>query len=158
MATNAVPNAATPSAVNLSELQKLRDEIDQMKTHMKVKQASCGAMESLAISTLVRMNKRSVGMQQGRGFYITLHKKTSEGSWNVDRQKDFFQTVLVPKMTSGQITTADQYVTEIDAYLSQFQKRSLGLSIVTRPPKEQTCEDLVQWVNGQDEAKQVQHM
>jgi hypothetical protein len=144
------------ATVDLVALKSLRTEIQSMRDQMKVKQANVAAIESMAISTLLRLNKRYVGMQQGTGNYICLSKKTSEGSWNTERYKEFLATVINPHLAQGLPLTADFFVREVEKYLDQFQKRSLSLTMVSRQPRENTCEDLVAWLNGRDEPTNMQ--
>jgi len=132
--------------VDLKNMNKLRKEIDQLKEETKSRKSQYDVMESQAITALIRLDRRVLDMSgEGKGPFMALGKRKSDGSWNVERYNDFFGNLL-RAIQQGQVKNEKQCTELAINYLKKFEKRGLTLNEVKHPPRRNDTQDLQAWV------------
>jgi chaperonin cofactor prefoldin len=139
--------APAQNSINIQRLAQLRQTIEKMAEQRKATKTQLDEIEAQAIEALMRMGIRYIA-ETPDGPYWVLGKAKSDGSWNLERYKEFFSTLLT-EMGAGKRFTPEQLATLAQQYLKQFEKRRLQLNKLSQA-RQKTVEDLRDWLAGKD--------
>jgi hypothetical protein len=133
------------ATVDFSQLLKIRDEINEIKTRNQSVKEVWENVEGQAVTMMVSANKRYVdASNSGDGPFVTLSKGGSDGAWNAVRYVEFF-SLLFAEMQKGTTITPEKAADEAAKFLKKYQKRKFIIEIRKTQPATTTIMDLVEW-------------
>lgn len=138
----------------LQRLKHLRKQVTDNGVAASATKQEASKIEHDAIQFLLSMKKRYYDESEnsGTGPFWCLCKVPSEGSLSKQRQHDWYQQLLETIYSRAPATISIAEVIQMhNAYMKQFEKRSLALKCNSYRPHREGVEDLLRWLEGKDE-------
>lgn len=141
--------------VDIVCLRKLKKEMDEINTTKKSLQSKINDICNKAVPILLQMGIRYIAANEAgpnTGPYFTLTKNTVEGSWTKDRQVIFWRAFLQhQKNKPEEVDTPQKCSALMNAFLIQFQKRTIVLKEVNQVHERDGTDRLQHWAaTGED--------
>lgn len=135
--------------VDIGRLHEINSSLSQLKNDSKLLKSEENAIKNQAIEAMINMRLRYISeTPSGDGPYWCLNKSVSEGSFNSERQLEFF-TIFLTKCNDSSFTaslTPESCIAMVSEYLSKFQKRKLVLKRQNALKSGETIDSLLHWL------------